>query len=152
MQGSERHRVLSRPWYILFLVFTVVGILLAIHQLFLLSRFTGFTIMEPSYLYILLGIFLSLVFIIFPATKGALQKPVPWYDVALFLTTLGVCAFFAYQGPDLHSKAWEFVAPTYAMVLGFILWLLALEGTRRAGGLALFIIVFIFHTNSFSQT
>ena len=143
MAATQRHRALSKPWNVLFLIMTSAGILLSIYQLFLLGRFTGFNLIVTSYLYLLLAIFLSLTFIVFPASKRAPRDRVPWYDAVLFVVALGTSCYFAYHAPTLTQKAWEFTAPLQPMIIAGILWLLVLEAARRAAGTALFIIVLI---------
>ena len=83
MQATTQYRGLSGVWYILFLVFTVSGIFIAINQIFNWQLFVHIVWIETTYLYILLAVFLSLSFIIFPAYKGAPRDLVPWYDVAM---------------------------------------------------------------------
>lgn len=141
MQATQRHRALGKGWHTLFLLFTVAGILLAVHQLFYLHELTGIMLMENSYLYLLLGIFLSLVFIVFRVTKGAPRDRVPWYDVILFLMALGVSSYFAWHGLIIAQQAWALIAPLAPTVVSCLLWLLVLEGARRTGGMALFFVV-----------
>ncbi|MFC2122951.1 TRAP transporter permease [Bacteroidota bacterium] len=143
MQATHQYRGLRGVWYIIFLVFVVVGIFAVINHVFNLQLFVHIMWMENTYLYILLAIFLSLSFIIFPANKSAPRDRVPWYDAALFLLSLGVCSYFASRGATITAAAWEFMAPTEAFVLAIVLWALVLEGARRAGGTAMFLVVLI---------
>ena len=141
MKAVERHRSLSGTWRILFLILTVAGLLLAVYYVFNLHRFTGVIFMDNTYMYLLVAIFLSLVFIVFPATKGAPRDRIPWYDIALFLVTMGAGFYFAWHGLTITVKGWDFYAPVQPTVIACILWLLVIEGARRAGGTALFVIV-----------
>lgn len=143
MQATTQYRGLSGAWYILFLVFTVSGIFIAVNQIFNLQLFIGLVWIENAYLYILLAVFLSLCFIIFPASKGAPRERVPWYDAILFLLSLGLCSYFAVQGLTITLQAWEIMAPTVPTILSIILWAVILEAARRAGGMAMFVIVLI---------
>src|SRR3546814_11433087 len=52
--------------------------------LFNLQFFVGYVILDNGYLYLLLGLLLSLVFLIFPAARSAPFDRVPWYDGLLF--------------------------------------------------------------------
>ena len=142
MQASQRYRTLSRGWYSLFLLFTTAGVLLSIYELFSLFRYTGFVPMQNTYLYLLIALFLPLVFIIFPATKAAKDR-VPWYDIVLFLLATGIAGYFAWNGPNIIARAWEFTAPPAPTAAAAVLWLLVLEGARRTSGTSLFIIVLI---------
>ncbi|MPZ87828.1 MAG: TRAP transporter fused permease subunit [Nitriliruptorales bacterium] len=142
-----RHRPL-RGWpAAVFIALTVLGLLLVMNQLFNLRFFAGVTLLENQYLYLLLGAFLSLVFLAFPSRSpegGQPSAKVPWYDVVLFLAALATTTFFAWHAERIVTQAWEFTAPTYALAVGIVLWLLLLEGARRTGGSALMVIVFLF--------
>jgi TRAP transporter 4TM/12TM fusion protein len=137
-QFVPRHRTLTGGWLAVLIVFSTVGTFLAVNQLFNLRFFTGWVLIENRYLYVLLSLFFSLTFLIFPATKGSPRDRVPWYDVALFLTAAAVPCYFAWHGLRILEEAWDFRAPTEAVWVGGALWLLILEGARRSGGLALF--------------
>ena len=143
MISGERYRTFNKLWQILFLALTTVGILLAIHQVMHLQTITGITLVDNRYLYLILAIFLSLVFILKPATKRAAKTRVPWYDIALFIFTLVVGGYFAWHGLDITRQGWEVNAPALPTALGVILWLLVLEGVRRAGGTAMFVVVLV---------
>ena len=64
------------------------GILVAINQTFGFNAF-GLVIIDNSYYYLLIGIFLPLAFLIFPAVKKHENK-VPIYDWVLFAVTIAV--------------------------------------------------------------
>ena len=42
------------------------------------------------------------------------------------------------------ERGWEYAAPETAQYASLVVYLLILEGTRRAGGLVLFLIVLLF--------
>ena len=79
-----RHRQLGWGWLAVLIIFSTAGTLLAINQLFNLRFFAGRVLIENRYLYLLLALFFSLTFLIFPATRRAPRDRVPWYDVVLF--------------------------------------------------------------------
>lgn len=121
-------------------ILTVLAIALSIHQLFNLQLF-GLVLLEGRYLYILAGLFLALAFLVFPIQK---TKGARWPDWLLFALALVVSAYFAATALKSLSGGWEFAAPDEARWASILLYLLVLEGTRRAGGLVLFIIVLLF--------
>jgi len=116
----------------------VIGALLAINQLFHLHIF-GFNPINTAYYYCVIACFLSTCFLIYPAREKDKER-LPWYDWALFAITIVVNIYMAAHARESLSKGWEFQAPLVPMICGAILWLLALEGIRRAGGKILFFI------------
>jgi TRAP transporter 4TM/12TM fusion protein len=140
----ERHRRLAGGWRAVLVVLGTAGCLLAVNQLFNLQLGVGWVLLENRYLYLLLGCFLSLTFLIFPATRRAARDRVPWYDTGLFAAALVASGYFAWHGLRIIQEAWDMRGPTHAVWMGAGLWLLVLEGARRAGGLALFAVVAVF--------
>ena len=138
-----RHRTLTGGWLAVLIVFSTAGTLLAINQLFNLGFGVTVVLLENRYLYLLLSLFFSLAFLIFPATRRSPRDRVPWYDVVLFLAAVAAPCYFAWNGLRILEQAWDFRAPTEAVVAGGVLWLLVLEAARRAGGTALFVLLTI---------
>lgn len=130
---------LSR-WVII--IATLGAIALAVNQLFNL-RFLGYVMLEGMYLYILAGIFLSLTFVCF-RINGKASPDVPWYDWLLALAVVVSAGYFTYTANISLDSGWEYAAPDAAVWFSIALYALILEGTRRAGGLVLFGIVFVF--------
>ncbi|HMB75670.1 MAG TPA: TRAP transporter fused permease subunit, partial [Kiloniellaceae bacterium] len=121
---------------------TVVGIALAIHQLFNLQLF-GWVLLEGAYLYILAGVFLSLTFLCFGATSASRAK-VPWWDGLLAFVAILCAGYFTWTSETSLEQGWEYAAPDAARWVSILLWLLILEATRRTGGMAIFVIVLLF--------
>ncbi|HET6519174.1 MAG TPA: TRAP transporter fused permease subunit [Geminicoccaceae bacterium] len=140
-EEALRHRRLPPVWSAVLVLFTAAALFLAVNQLFNLQLFVGVVFLDNRYLYLLIGALLPLVFLVFPATASAPQDRVPWYDVLLFLATVLVAGYFAWNSRRILDEGWEFAAPTAAVAMGFALWVLLLEAVRRAGGLALFVII-----------
>ncbi len=138
-----RHRNLSPLWRVIVIAVTIVVILLAMNQLFNAGFFVGHTWLDNEYQYALFGLLVPIVFLIFPATSKSAMDRVPWYDILFAVVTFGLLVFFFMKAAAIVDYGWEMGAPTDVVILGFILWLLVLEGTRRAGGTALFTIVVI---------
>ncbi|MCF8467986.1 MAG: TRAP transporter fused permease subunit [Sneathiella sp.] len=143
MPELARHRNLSTGWRGIVIAVTVVTVLLAMNQLFNAGFFIGYTWLDNEYQYALFGLLVPIVFLIFPATSKSPLDRVPWYDMVFAGTTFGLLVFFFLNAAKIVDNGWEMGAPDYIVALGLVLWLLVLEGTRRAGGTALFVIVVI---------
>ncbi|NQW09900.1 MAG: TRAP transporter fused permease subunit [Alphaproteobacteria bacterium] len=140
-----RHRVLSRGWTTVVVIMAAAAVLLSIYQLFNLGSSVGWVILDLSYLDLLVALLLPPVFLIFPmraADKGRASPPV--YDIALFAIAFTLGCYLAWIAVPAVEGGWEYFAPDYARVLGFVLWALMVEAVRRAGGMALTVIVVIF--------
>lgn len=121
---------------------TVAGVALSLHQLFNLQLF-GVVMIEGMYLYVLTGIFLGIAFLCFPAVEHHWQR-IPWYHWVLTLAAFVSAGYFAATA-DLGLEAgWEYAPPETARWTALALYLLILEGIRRAGGLPRFCIVCLF--------
>jgi len=118
------------------------GVLLTINQTFNL-HLSGGPIIDTSFYYLLLGLFLSLAFLAYPAHPGA-RRAIPWYDWSLFGICLGAAAYLAWNGSRIVAEGWDLAAPPEAVAVAGVICLLALEAVRRAGGLVLFGICAVF--------
>ena len=132
-EGISRSLPLS--WKAVLIIFSVLALVLAILQIFLLTPF-GFMLFETAYYYCLIGFYVSLVFIIFPAHKKA-RGEIPWYDYILFFLCSGTAIYLAFMAEGIALKGWEFRAPPLPTILSLGLWLMVLEAVRRATGLVL---------------
>lgn len=141
---TERQRTLNWWWYYIFITLTVVGMAVVVSQVFLIHPFGLMVLMVNTYLYALLAMFLSPVFILFPATKQASRKTVAWYDILLFSLSLATFAYLSIHGFDIHSRGWLFATPLHISILSMIACLLILEAVRRAAGPVLFAVCAIF--------
>ena len=121
-------------WRVAVGVLTVAGIALSINQVFFLE-FAGLTLLDNSYMYLMLGLFLPVVFIAVPARKGEGPRPIAWYDVVGMAASVAATAYFAWHGEDIELYGWEFMGPPVSAALGFVLWGLVLEVLRRTAGL-----------------
>lgn len=111
-------------------------------RLFSESPLLDFVItVQNHYYYALLALLLPLVYLIYPAHARARHY---WYDVVLGAITFTVCAFFFINAETMLDYGWEFAAPTHAVVMSYLLWMLALEAVRRCGGMTLFVLVLVF--------
>ena len=114
---ENRFSKIGKFWYVIFIIFSALGIILAINQLFSLALF-GFSPLDTSYLYLSLTFYLSTAFIIYPAAKSAADK-VPWYDVVLFLAAAIISIYFGIHGKDIIERGWEYRAPWLRLFSAF---------------------------------
>lgn len=124
-------------WFVL--GFATLGILLHINQIFNIQFFVGWLMIDTSYFYILVGLFLPLVFLIYPVHPKVAGR-VPWYDWLLFAVTFAGAMYLAYNGEDIIQKGWDIVAPLEPTIVSGVICLVALESVRRVGGWVLFFI------------
>jgi len=139
----KKYRTLSTFWKLSFVVLSSIGIILTILQIFNL-KILGITIMSNGFLYVLLLIYLSFIFIVYPATSKASRSKVPFYDLLLFAVTFICFSYFAVNSIQIITKGWELTAPIVPTTLSIITWLIVMEALRRAGGLPLTIICAFF--------
>lgn len=140
--SEHRYRSLTPFWRWLFVAATVVSVLISIYQLFNLGRFGGFVAIDTQYFFALLGVLLPMVFIVFPAYAAPRGK-VPIYDIALAIAAVAVNVYFLFYARDIVDLGWEYAAPEHIKYAAIVLWVLALEATRRAGGMPVFLVVFV---------
>lgn len=140
---KQRTRALSGVPKWIFILFTAAAVLLSVNQLFNLQFFAGVVILEGRYLFLLAGLFLSLTFLSFPL-RGEAGVSVAWYDWVLAALSAGVSGYFAYTAEISLEEGWEYAPPETARWVSFLFWALIMEATRRAGGLVIFLIVFVF--------
>jgi TRAP transporter 4TM/12TM fusion protein len=132
-------------WFRIFILFSALSILLVVNQVFHLE-ILGFKPLENSYLYYILALSLSPVFLAYPATSQSPKNRVPWYDAVLFFLTVGINIYLGLQGLNIVQMGWEYLAPVIPSVCSLILWFLVLEAVRRVTdlGMTLFCLVFSF--------
>ncbi|MEX5295342.1 TRAP transporter permease [Kocuria sp. CPCC 205268] len=152
-------------WRTVVIVLTVLGVLLAMNQVFFWNV-GGLSLLTNSYLYLILAAFLPVVFIVNPLRKVPLtqqvadqqdedrtgataagagrERRVQGLDVLLMVVSAAVCVYFALNGTRIKNYGWEFMAPTAATVAAFVLWLVVLEALRRTGGLTVTVIALLF--------
>lgn len=120
----------------------VIGIFLNINRLFNFQFFVGVLLIDTSYYYLLTGIFLALVFLVYPMRQGI--EGVPWYDWVFFAVTLACMGYMARNGERIVQEGWDIVAPTDATIIAGLVCLAVLEAIRRVGGTLLFFICLFF--------
>ncbi len=127
----------------LVIIVGTLGIMLTMNQVFnwnffgVMEIFGVDLIIDTSFFYVMLGTFLSLVFLVYPLSPGVKSK-VPWYDW-IFAAASMFCAYYmAYFGQTIIQEGWDILAPFEATVIAGIICVLCLEAVRRSGGWILF--------------
>jgi TRAP transporter 4TM/12TM fusion protein len=123
-------------------ILTVAGIALSVYQLFGFGKYVT-TLLQGQYLYLLAGLFLAQAFLCFRMFRTSPATP-QWYDWTLSALALAGMGYFAATAEQSLDSGWEYAAPETARWVSLLVYVLILEGTRRAGGLPLFIIVAVF--------
>jgi TRAP transporter 4TM/12TM fusion protein len=140
-----RVRKLRGGWRWLLLLATAVTIALCINQQFTLRFFVGYTQLNTEYYYLLILCMLPFTFLIFPATETAPVDRVPFYDVVLFLATIGSSLYLMFSVRKAAELGWEFGgAPIAVVAAGIVMWVLLMEALRRTGGWSLLLSVLPF--------
>lgn len=127
----------------LVIIVGTLGIMLTMNQVFnwnffgVMQVFGVDLIIDTSFFYIMLGTFLSLVFLVYPLGPGSKTK-IPWYDW-IFAAASMFCAYYmAYFGQTIIQEGWDIVAPDFATAIAGVICFLCLEAVRRSGGWILF--------------
>ena len=121
----------------------ILSSFLSIYMLFGVGNFLNtYVLLDTEYLYAMIALLLPLPFIVYHPTPRRGNK-IPWYDITFAASTFIIASYFCYSGSLILEEGWEYLAPTYAKIMAFILWGLVLEASRRAGGNAIFIICLI---------
>lgn len=135
-------RPLSRASNAVAMAFGGVGIALAINQILGLRIF-GLVLLDNVFLYAEMALFLSIVFLLYPARRGG-GETVPWYDWLLFVLCATTCTYLSLNGENIVNLGWVYDAPAIATVASTALCLFALEAVRRAGGTVILIVCLVF--------
>ena len=130
-------------WQIPLNALYLIGMALSVIYIFNWRPF-GFSMVQSSYLYYLLVVFFAPAFLIYPATPEGRDKPVPWYDVALFFIALGISLYFGLTAIRAITEGWEYSAPPLQTNLSIVLWIMVVEAIRRVSGIPLTTVCFLF--------
>jgi TRAP transporter 4TM/12TM fusion protein len=114
---------------------TVSGLIwcLRIHQ------YMGYALFPEQFYALVYGLGIALLFVRYPAREGTERTSVPWYDWLLAAISLAAGFYIAIHFPRLTALAGQIT--TEGLVLASAIVLVTLEGTRRAVGWTLVIIV-----------
>lgn len=124
--------------WIKWLVFGI-SILFSLVQLY--AAFTGrvaATQLRPLHL----GFVMTLVFLIYPVTKGSRRDRLPIYDAILAVLAMGVCLYIALQHVELAQRINK--NTDLDIYVGALLILLLFECCRRVVGLPIMVVALVF--------
>jgi TRAP transporter 4TM/12TM fusion protein len=141
--ADGEHRALGPAGRGAVIALTLAGIALVVNQIFNLQLF-GVLLFDNSYLYLLLAIFLSMIFLVRPMRSGRPTARLFWLDVGLAIVALGIGVYFAWNGQEIVRKGWGYLAPGHVIVLAGVSWVLILEAVRRAAGSGMLVVVVLF--------
>ncbi len=127
-------------WIII--VLTFLGCVITINQIFNIGVF-GFRPVSNSYLYLLLGIFQPIVFLMFPFNDRYEEK-IFYPDIIAAITIFFIGIYFSINAENILMSGWDIEAPIFPTVLSIIFIILSLESLRRTGGYFIFSIAVFF--------
>ncbi len=119
------------------------GILIAILQTLPIVPLTWLPL-ATAYYYLLLGVFLSVAFLAFPVAKFAAHRPPLVIDWIFSALALACGVYFAWNARSIITLGWSMVPPVIPAIVSGILFVLSVEGARRAAGLALALVCLTF--------
>ena len=139
----ERTREPGQPVRILLIVSAICVVLLTLDQLRLFGQpmLDQYIVLETHFYYALLALLLPFAFLLYRSNPWIDLLPL---DALLALLAFGCCGWLFWHADPILDEGWEFMSPERGVQVSLLLWLLALEGVRRAGGTALFILVTLF--------
>lgn len=85
---------------------------------------------------------LGLIFLLFPATKGAKKDKLPWYDAILSFLGVSVGLYWVFQYEPLIYRAGMYNLTD--LIIGAIAIILVLEAARRVVGVPITVIALLF--------
>ncbi len=127
-------------WIII--VLTFLGCIITINQIFNIGIF-GFRPVSNSYLYLLLGLFQPIVFLMFPFNDKYKEK-IFYPDIIAAITIFFIGIYFSINAENILISGWDIEAPIFPTVLSIIFIILSLESLRRTGGYFIFSIAVFF--------
>ena len=144
MQNSSNNSFLTLKvipkWIII--VLTFLGCVITINQIFNIGIF-GYRPVSNSYLYLLLGIFQPIVFLMFPFNDKYKEK-IFYPDIIAAITIFFIGIYFSINAENILMSGWDIEAPIFPTVLSIIFIILSLESLRRTGGYFIFSIAVFF--------
>lgn len=130
----ERWQAIPSPVRALLLGMSAAGTLLAVVYIFGIVP-----LLDVSYYFLLMALYLPWVYLLLPAYKG--ERGV---TAASYLPAIAICGltlFMAYMGRSLVFQTWVPVTATWQLVVAAGLFILILDAARRAGGYIFLVIV-----------
>jgi TRAP transporter 4TM/12TM fusion protein len=109
-----------------------------------LYRMVGWNFLAEQFLAVVLGLAMGIIFLIKPllSSSGPTRAFAPWYDWVLSLGSVALGVYLSWHYPRMLGEF--FNSPLDVVVSCTLLFVLVVEGLRRASGWALVIVVLVF--------
>ena len=110
-----------------------------------LYRMVGWNFLAEQFLAVVLGLAMGIIFLIKPlrsSSGSATRAWAPWYDWALSMVSVALGVYLSWYYPRMLGEF--FNSPLDVVVSCSLLFVLVVEGLRRASGWALVIVVMVF--------
>lgn len=130
-----------RRWIII--SFFIVALFFAINQIFDVKFFVGYILIDTSFNFLMVGLLIPLVFLGRPSGKGAKWA---WLDFLFFFFFLGAFLYFSWNGYEILTKGYGYMAPAQYVAISMVIWALLIDGIRRTAGLVFMGVVLFFST------
>lgn len=121
-----------------------VVLLLAIAYVFWGHRVVLVTRLDICFFAYAFALILPFVFILYPATKRASLKVIPWYDILLALLAFGSCLWVGLNALEASVEGWIITAPLHVALIGILVSGLLIEASRRTAGVVFALVVLLF--------
>ena len=131
---STKHRNLGARLRYPFYLSIALTLAVAVYYIFGLS-ISGFSFMNWSYYYILMGLLLPFVFLLFPmSSKAKRAGRIPWYDLVAAALAFVIPIYLSTIAMKIDDMGWSMSPSPLLLVMGIIVCALVLESARRTGG------------------
>jgi TRAP transporter 4TM/12TM fusion protein len=110
-----------------------------------LYRMVGWNFLAEQFLAVVLGLAMGIVFLLRPLRSSSgspTRASAPWYDWALSIVSVALGGYLCWHYPRMLGEF--FNSPLDVVVSCSLLFVLVVEGLRRASGWALVIVVLLF--------
>ena len=136
---TARYREMGRVVTIIFTIFIVLGIGLSVFFVFGMN-IMGHTLIDVSFRFLLISVFLPFAFLIFPPRKSRVDERLPWYDIVAAALSCLIPFYFFLHGWEVVFLGWPEKKWGFDLLLSLIMCIMVLEIGRRTGGIAYFLV------------
>ena len=123
----ERYDTMPRAVRALVLAMSAGGVALAVVYIFAIVP-----ILDVSYYFLLMAMYLPAAFLLLPAWKG--ERRATWASYGPALAICGLTLFMAYQARSLVFGTWVPVSEPWQLWVAVAIFVLILDAARRSGG------------------
>jgi len=141
-EEKVKYRKLTKGYRGIFLLFTIAAILISVIQIFHIV-IAGQVLLSKSYIAVLMGLLIPLIFFIIPVSTSKVHHPVPWYDAIAAILMFCCAGYIFINAEKIQLMGWSIMPPPLGIFMGIVAWLLIIEATRRSAGGTLAFIVFL---------